>query len=106
MTQINGDDGDEKGLVSRICNHPLPVSHTEFIEMRLHEGFVFIWHTANGTLIDVPLSAMQFIHKTGYSVSDILEGNAVGVVDLSGIGYLVFQHIVQAAELVWLVLYN
>ena len=54
---------------------------------------------------------MQFIHKTGYSVSDILEENAVGVVDLSGIGYLVFQHIVQAAgggavELVWLVLYN
>ena len=50
-----------------------------------------------GTVIDVPLSAMQFIHKTGYSVSDILEENAVGVVDLSGKGYLVFQHIVQAA---------
>ena len=54
-----------------------------------------------GTVIDVPLSAIQFIHKTRYSVSDILEENAVlqpvGVVDLSGIGYLVFQHIVQAA---------
>ena len=49
-------------------------------------------------MIDVPLSAMQFIHKTGYSVSDILEENAVGVVDLSGIGYLVFQHIVQAGS--------
>ena len=50
-----------------------------------------------GTVIDVPLSAMQFIHKTVYSVSVILEENAVGVVDLSSIGYLVFQHIVQAA---------